>query len=140
MENKAILLVEDNADDEELTLQTLKKNNIMNEVVVARDGETAIEYLFGTGCSGRYPVVVMLDIRLPKINGLEVLRRIRADSKTKFLPVVILTSSDEEKDLVDSYRLGANSYVKKPVNFVDFQKAIGQLTLYWLILNQAPQI
>jgi CheY-like chemotaxis protein len=139
MENKVILLVEDSADDEELTIQTLRKNNIMNEVVVARDGKEALDYLSGSvGDAARMPVVIMLDIKLPKIGGLEVLRRIRADEKTKLLPVVILTSSDEERDLVESYRLGANSYVKKPVDFGDFQKAIRQLTLYWLILNNAP--
>lgn len=143
MEIKVILLVEDNPDDEELTIRTLKKHNILNDVVVARDGQEALDYLFGKGKyagrnTGVMPAVIMLDIKLPKINGLEVLRRIRSDESTKLLPVVILTSSDEEKDLVESYKLGANSYVKKPVHFSEFQKAIKQLALYWLILNNVP--
>jgi two-component system, response regulator len=143
MDDKIILLVEDNPDDEELTLRTLKKNNIQNDVVVLRDGQEALDYLFGTGPyrereSSAMPVVIMLDIKLPKVGGMEVLRRIRADRRTRLLPVVILTSSDEERDLAESYQLGANSYVKKPVRFSDFQKAIKQLALYWLILNNAP--
>ena len=143
MENKIILLVEDNPDDEELTIRTLKKNNILNDVVVTRSGTEALDYLFGTGSyAGRNtsisPVIIMLDIQLPRINGLEVLKRIRADGRTKLVPVVVLTSSDEERDLVESYKLGANSYVKKPVDFFEFQKAIKQLTLYWLLLNSAP--
>jgi two-component system response regulator len=143
MENKVILLVEDNQDDEELTIRTLKKNNILNDIVVAHDGIEALDYLFGTG---KYkdrdmnvmPVIIMLDIKLPKISGLEVLKRVRSDEKTKLLPVVILTSSDEERDLIESYKLGANSYVRKPVNFSQFQKAVQQLALYWLLLNSAP--
>ncbi len=144
-ENKTILLVEDNPDDAELTLMTLRKNRIANEVVVVREGPEALEYLFGTG---RYadrdttvmPVVVMLDLKLPKLGGLEVLNRIRNNEKTKYLPVVILTSSDEEQDLISSYALGANSYVRKPVDFIQFQQAVRQLTLYWVLLNHtAPE-
>jgi two-component system response regulator len=143
MENKVILLVEDNQDDEELTIRTLKKNNILNDIVVAHDGIEALDYLFGTGKfkdrdMNVMPVIIMLDIKLPKISGLEVLKRIRSDKKTKLLPVVILTSSDEERDLIESYKLGANSYVRKPVNFSQFQKAVQQLALYWLLLNSAP--
>jgi two-component system response regulator len=145
MDKKVILLVEDNQDDEELTIRTLKKNNILNDIIVAHDGIEALDYLFGTG---KYkdrdmsimPVIVMLDIKLPKINGLEVLKRIRSDERTKLLPVVILTSSDEERDLIESYMLGANSYVHKPVNFSQFQKAVQQLALYWLLLNNAPPV
>jgi two-component system response regulator len=143
MKEKVILLVEDNPDDQELTIRTLKKHHIMNEVVVAKDGSEALDYLFGAGkYAGRntndLPVVIMLDIKLPKIGGLEVLKRIRGDDRTRFLPVVILTSSDEERDLVESYKFGANSYVRKPVNFLEFQNAVQQLTLYWLILNEVP--
>src|SRR3989454_11391027 len=143
MENKAILLVEDNADDEALTLRALKKNNIRNEVIVAHDGAEALEYLFGTGkFAGRntdfIPQVVLLDLKLPKVDGLEVLRRLRADQRTKLLPVVILTSSTEERDLVNGYSLGANSYVRKPVDFTEFTEATRQLGLYWLLLNEAP--
>ena len=138
-----ILLVEDNPDDEELTIRTLKKYNIMNDIVVVRDGSEAIDYLYGKGkYLGRdlniMPVIIMLDIKLPKINGLEVLKRIRSDEKTKLLPVVILTSSDEERDLIESYELGANSYVRKSVNFSQFQKAVKQLALYWLLWNNVP--
>jgi two-component system response regulator len=143
MNGKVILLVEDNPDDEELTIRTLKKNNIMNDIVVVRDGSEAIDYLYGKGkYLGRdlniMPVIIMLDIKLPKISGLEVLKRIRSNEKSKLLPVVILTSSDEERDLIESYKLGANSYVRKPVNFGQFQKAVQQLALYWLLLNNAP--
>lgn len=142
---KVILLVEDHPDDEELTMRALAKNNIINEVVVARDGVQALEYLFGTGAyAGRdmakMPEIVLLDLKLPKVDGLEVLRRLRADDRTKFLPVVILTSSKEEQDIVKSYQLGANSYVRKPVDFQEFTKAVQQLGLYWLILNEpAPE-
>jgi CheY-like chemotaxis protein len=145
MENKVILLVEDNADDEALTLRALKKNNIKNEVVVARDGAEALEYLLGPSRKGErdgrvIPQVVLLDLKLPKVDGLEVLRRLREDERTKLLPVVILTSSKEEKDLVRGYSLGANSYIRKPVDFVQFTEAVQQLGLYWLILNEAaPQ-
>jgi two-component system, response regulator len=143
MENRAILLVEDNPDDEALTLRALKKNNIKNEVVVAHDGAEALDYLFGTGkYAGRntdvLPQVVLLDLKLPKIEGLEVLRRVRADKRTRLLPVVILTSSNEEQDRIDGYGLGANSYVRKPVDFTQFMEAALQLGLYWLILNEAP--
>lgn len=143
MDDKIILLVEDNADDEKLTLRALKKNNISNEVVVARNGVEALDYLFGTGTyAGRNlnmaPQVVLLDLKLPKLDGLEVLRRLRADERTKLLPVVILTSSDEEQDRVNGYGGGANSYVRKPVDFNQFSEAVRQLGLYWLVLNQPP--
>jgi two-component system, response regulator len=143
MRDKVILLVEDNPDDELLTLRALRKNNVLNEVVVARDGVEALDYLFGTGgYSGRdtavMPQLILLDLKLPKIDGLEVLRRLRADERTRLLPVVILTSSREEQDMLDGYGLGANSYVRKPVNFEQFVQAIEQLKLYWLILNEAP--
>ena len=145
MGKKVILLVEDNPDDELLAIRALKKNNIMNEVVVARDGVEALDYLFGTGIyAGRdmsvMPQVILLDLKLPKIDGLEVLRRLRDDERTKLLPVVILTSSKEELDLTTSYSLGANSYIRKPVDFVQFTEAIKQLGLYWLVLNESPPI
>ena len=145
MEEKMILLVEDNADDEALTLRALKKNNIGNTVVVVRDGAEALDFLF---CSGIYadrdprdkPQVILLDLKLPKVDGLEVLRRIRADPSTRTLPVVILTSSKEEQDVVNSYLIGVNSYVRKPVDFIQFVEAIRQLGLYWLVLNEtAPR-
>lgn len=143
MNDKVILLVEDNPDDEELTLRALKKNNIQNDMIIARDGAEALDYLFGTGAyAGRdvskMPSVTLLDLKLPKIDGLEVLRRIRADERTKLLPVVILTSSKEEQDLIDGYRLGANSYIQKPVDFAQFAEAIRELGLYWLVLNEPP--
>jgi len=145
MEKKIILLVEDNPDDELLAIRALKKNNIMNEVVVARDGVEALDYLFGTGAyAGRdmsmMPQVILLDLKLPKVDGLEVLRRLRDDERTKLLPVVILTSSKEDRDLTASYSLGANSYIRKPVDFVQFAEAIKQLGLYWLVLNESPPI
>jgi two-component system response regulator len=130
-----ILLVEDNPDDEMLTLRALERNHIANEIVVARDGAEALDYLFGAGV---LPQVVLLDLKLPKVDGLEVLKRIRADERTCLLPVVILTSSDEDQDIAESYHLGANSYVRKPVNFGQFVETIGQLGLYWLVLNQPP--
>ena len=138
-----ILLVEDNRDDEALTLRALKKNNIKNEVVVARDGVEALDYLFGTGSyAGRdltdMPQVILLDLKLPRVDGLEVLRRLRADERTRLLPVVILTSSNEEQDRIKGYGLGANSYVRKPVDFSQFIEAVRQLGLYWLILNEPP--
>lgn len=138
-----ILLVEDNPDDEALTLRALHKNNIGNKVVVARDGVEALDFLFCTGpYAGRdpddTPQVVLLDLKLPKLDGLEVLRRIRADIRTRTLPVVILTSSKEEQDLIKGYTLGANSYVRKPVDFNQFTESIRQLGLYWLVLNEAP--
>ncbi len=145
MRKKIILLVEDNPDDELLAIRALKKNNIMNEVVVARDGAEALDYLFGAGAyAGRdmsvMPQIILLDLKLPKIDGLEVLRRLRNDERTKLLPVVVLTSSKEERDLTESYSLGANSYIRKPVNFDQFTEAIRQLGLYWLVLNESPPI
>ena len=137
MEAKVILLVEDNPNDEMLTLLALKKNNIENEVVVARDGVEALEYLFGP-TAGAMPQVVLLDLKLPKVDGLEVLSRIRAEERTKGLPVVILTSSNEEKDLVTSYDRGANSYIRKPLDFDHFTEAVRNLGLYWLVLNETP--
>lgn len=137
-----ILLVEDNPDDEALTVRALRKNNIANEIVVAHDGAEAVDYLFATGAhtddASRLPQVVLLDLKLPKLDGLDVLRRIRGDARTRLIPVVVLTSSKEERDLVDSYSLGANSYVQKPVDFGEFVEAARQLGLYWLILNQPP--
>jgi CheY-like chemotaxis protein len=143
MVDKIIMLVEDNPDDEALTLRALKRNNIRNEVVVARDGAEALEYLFGMGSYAQrdltiMPVVILLDLKLPKIDGLEVLRRLRADEPTQFIPVVVLTSSREEQDLVNSYRFGCNSYIRKPVDFVQFVDAVRQLGLYWLVLNEPP--
>jgi len=145
VEEKVILLVEDNPDDELLTLRALKKNNISNEVVVARDGVEALDYVFGTGAyTGRdtcvMPQVVLLDLKLPRMDGLEVLRRLRADERTMLLPVVILTSSDEDQDIMDSYSLGANSYIRKPVDFAQFSEAVRQLGLYWLVLNRVPSL
>jgi two-component system response regulator len=138
-----ILLIEDNADDEALTLRALKKNNVSNEVVVAHDGVEALDFLFGTGpYEGRdltlTPEIILLDLKLPKVDGLEVLRRIRADESTRLLPVVILTSSNEEQDRITGYGLGANSYVRKPVDFNQFIEGVRQLGLYWLILNEPP--
>ena len=143
MAGKTILLVEDNPDDEALALRALKKNHLMNDIVVARDGVQALDYLFGTGeYAGRdtseLPALVLLDLKLPKIDGVEVLRRLRADDRTKNLSVVALTSSNEEQDLIDSYNMHVNSYVRKPVDFVQFAEAVGQVGLYWLVLNQAP--
>ncbi len=140
MKKKIILLVEDNPDDELLTIRALEKNNIMNEVVVARDGVEALDYLFGTGSYAErnlslMPEVILLDLKLPKIGGLDVLRRMRSEERTKLLPVVVLTSSTVEKDLIESYSLGANSYIRKPVDFTQFTEAIKQLGLYWLVLN-----
>lgn len=138
-----ILLVEDNPDDEALTLRAFKKNNIGNDVVVARDGVEALDFLFGTGAyagrdTGQMPELILLDLKLPRLDGLEVLRRLRADNRTKLLPVVILTSSKEEQDLVNGYSLGANSYVRKPVDFTEFIESVRQLGLYWLVLNERP--
>lgn len=141
-----ILLVEDNRDDEALTLRALKKNNIKNDVVVARDGVEALDFLHGTGAhAGRdlnvMPQVILLDLKLPKLDGLEVLRRVRAQERTRLLPIVILTSSNEEQDRIQGYGLGANSYVRKPVDFAQFIEAVRQLGLYWLILNEpAPTV
>jgi two-component system, response regulator len=143
MKNKVILLVEDNPDDVKLTMRALKKSNILNEVVIAQDGAEALDYLFCTGkYSGRdkntMPQVVLLDLKMPKVDGLEVLQRIRADERTRLLPVVILTTSNEDRDRVSGYKLGANSYVRKPVDFNQFVEAVQQLGLYWLVLNEAP--
>ena len=137
MNNKTILLVEDNPDDEALTLLALKKNNIFNEVTVARDGQEALDYFFGEGASERpMPTLVLLDLKLPRIDGLEVLRRIRADPRTRLQQIVILTSSREEQDIIKGYSLGANSYIRKPVDFSQFMEVIRQLGLYWLVLNE----
>jgi len=143
MARKTILLVEDNPDDEMLTRMALQENRLLNEVVVAHDGVEALDYLFGRGrYAGRdlndAPQVVLLDLKLPKLDGLDVLRALRADDRTKLLPVVILTSSNEEQDLVAGYSLGANSYVRKPVDFQQFTDAVKQLGLYWLLLNEPP--
>lgn len=143
MQSKIILLVEDNPDDEKLALRALKKNNILNEVVVARDGVEALDYLFGTGAfadrdTSVMPQLVLLDLKLPRLGGLEVLRRLRAHAPTRLLPVVILTTSQEEQDLMDGYALGCNSYIRKPVEFAQFTEAVRQLGLYWLLLNEPP--
>jgi two-component system, response regulator len=143
MNGKIILLVEDNPDDEELTLLALKESNILNEVVVVRDGVEALDYLFASGQyaernPSRTPQLILLDLKLPKLDGLDVLKRLRTDPRTQLIPVVILTSSSEEEDMVASYRLGANSYVRKPVEFHHFANAVKQLGLYWLILNETP--
>ena len=145
MTNGSILLVEDNPDDQKLTLRALKKNHITNEIVVAEDGTEALDYLLGTGeFAGRdvrdRPALVLLDLKLPKVDGLSVLAQVRADARTKTVPVVVLTSSVEEQDLVKSYELGVNSYVRKPVDFVEFVEAARQLGVYWLILNEQPRM
>ena len=143
METKSILLVEDNPDDEALTLRALRSSNLANKVVVARDGIEALDYLFATGAyagrdTGVMPEVMLLDLKLPKVDGLEVLKRLRADDRTRLLPVVVLTSSTEEQDLIRSYTLGANSYIAKPVDFLQFTEAVKQLGMYWLLLNEPP--
>ncbi|MGB9128026.1 MAG: response regulator [Thiobacillus sp.] len=143
MHNKVILLVEDNPDDETLTLRALSKSKILNEIVVARDGAEALDYLFGTGIhAGRdvtvQPQLILLDLKLPKIDGLEVLKRLRADPRTALLPVTILTTSNEERDVITSYKLGVNSYVRKPVDSDAFIEGVRQLGLYWLVLNTPP--
>ncbi len=139
---KIVLLVEDNRDDELLTIRAFKKNNLRNEIVVARDGVEALEYLFCTGPhAGREPTLpelVLLDLKLPRLDGLEVLRQVRADARTAVLPVVVLTSSKQEEDLMKSYQLGANSYVRKPVEFEAFLEAVKNLGLYWLVVNEPP--
>ncbi len=140
---RTILLVEDNPDDVELTLRAFEQYNIKNEITVVRDGAEALDYLFVTGAyaerdKSTMPAVILLDLKLPKIDGLEVLRRIRADERTKLLPVVILTSSKEEQDIINGYKLGANSYVRKPVDFNQFSDAVEQLGLYWLLINEPP--
>lgn len=143
MDKRTILLVEDNPDDVALTLRAFKKSNILNEVIVAQDGVEALDYLFATGDhagrdTGMMPQLILLDLKLPKMDGMEVLRRMRADARTRLLPVVILTSSKEEQDVIDGYNLGCNSYIRKPVDFAQFSEAIRQLGLYWLILNETP--
>ena len=145
MTNRPILLVEDNPDDETLTIRALKKHNIKNEIIVAHDGVEAIDYLFGTGPFAgrdlpRLPEIVLLDLKLPKLDGLDVLRKLRSDERTKLLPVIILTSSNEDHDRLRSYGLGANSFVRKPVVFDQFIEAVGQLGSYWLLLNQAAPV
>jgi two-component system response regulator len=142
MNRSPILLVEDNQDDEELTVRGLRKNHVANEIVVVRDGAEALDYLFATGPhAGRdsraLPQVVLLDLNLPLVGGLDVLKRLRADDRTKLLPVVVLTSSKEEEDIIKSYSLGANGYVRKPVNFGEFMEAVKTLGLFWLLLNEA---
>lgn len=144
MDKRAILLVEDNKDDIDLTIRALKQSNIKNEIVVLNDGEEALEYLFHEGkYSGldpaERPAIILLDIKLPKLNGLEVLKKLRSDEKTKIIPVIILTSSEEESDMLNGYNLGCNSYVQKPVDFEQFSKAVSQLGLYWLLLNESPK-
>ncbi|GAB4368930.1 MAG: response regulator [Elainellaceae cyanobacterium] len=142
---KTILLVEDNPDDEALTIRALKRHHIGNEIVVAHDGVEALDYLFGTGIYAERdisvkPTVILLDLKLPRIDGLEVLRRLRQDDRTKLLPVVVLTTSNEEQDMLNSYSLGCNSYIRKPVDFVQFSEAIRQLGMYWLLMNEPPPI
>lgn len=142
MNNKTILLVEDNPDDEALTIRALQKNNILNAVMIVRDGAEALDYLY---CQGHYatreassPAVILLDLKLPKVDGLAVLKRLRNDARTRLLPVVILTSSKEEQDVINGYSLGANSYIRKPVDFTQFMEAIRQVGLYWLMMNEPP--
>lgn len=143
--NKIILLVEDNPDDEALAIRALKRNHISNEIVVAHDGVEALDYLFGTGVyAGRdisvKPTVILLDLKLPRVDGIEVLRRLREDERTSLLPVVVLTTSNEEQDLLDSYSQGCNSYIRKPVDFIQFSEAIRQLGMYWLLMNEPPPV
>lgn len=140
VKGRAILLIEDDPDHELLTIRALRKANIANEIHVARDGEEAVAFLFGEApkALAQLPQVVLLDLKLPKIDGLEVLRRIRETERTQLLPVVVLTSSDEESDIVRSYQLRANSYIRKPVNFSEFAEATRQLGMYWLVLNECP--
>lgn len=138
--SRTILLIEDDPDHEALTIRALRKSNIANDIRVAHDGEEAINLLFGTGEDAlkTHPQVILLDLKLPKIDGLEILHRIRENERTRMLPVVILTSSDEERDIVRSYKLGVNSYIRKPINFTDFAEATRQLGMYWLVLNECP--
>jgi two-component system response regulator len=143
MSRDIILLVEDNPDDEALTLRAIRKNRIANLVVVARDGAEALDYMFARGSySDRdindLPAVILLDLKLPKVDGLEVLKRIRENEHTRLVPVVILTTSNEERDIIQGYKIGANSYVRKPVDFEQFTNAVGQLGMYWLLLNESP--
>jgi CheY-like chemotaxis protein len=143
MQSKYILLVEDNLDDELLTIRALKKNNLLNNVEVVRDGAEALDYIFKENkyktLKKGLPEVILLDLKLPKLSGLDVLKQIRADERTRFLPVVILTSSDEDRDLIESYKLGANSYVHKPVDFNQFTEAVSSLGLYWLLINKSAK-
>jgi CheY-like chemotaxis protein len=141
--DKSIFLVEDNPDDVELNLRALRKQNITNQVVVMKDGAEALDYLFGTGNylgrdTSQVPTLILLDLKLPKVGGLEVLKRLRQDPRTRLIPIVVLTSSAEEKDLIESYSLGCNSYVRKPVDFIEFAEAVRQLGLYWLLINESP--
>ncbi|MBT3533114.1 MAG: response regulator [Rhodospirillaceae bacterium] len=143
MSNLMILLVEDNPDDELLTMRELRRQNVANEIFVVRDGAEALEFLFAEGAyadrdGAEMPALILLDLKLPKVDGLEVLKRIRADERTRVVPVTVLTSSDEQKDMVESYNLGANSYVRKPVDFEQFREAVRQLHLYWMLINEAP--
>lgn len=143
MRRKLILLVEDNPDDEALAIRALKKSNLANEIAVARDGVEALDFLFCEGIHAERdphdaPVVMLLDLKLPKVDGLEVLKKVKTDERTRRLPVVIMTSSSEEQDIVNSYDLGANSYIRKPVDFNQFSEAVAQLGLYWLVLNEVP--
>lgn len=143
MQPHHILLVEDNTDDEVLTLRALQRNNIANEVAVVRDGEEALDYLFGRGAYAErdtsvLPQLILLDLKLPKMHGIEVLKKIRSDERTRRVPVVVLTTSSTDRDMIDSYDLGANSYVRKPVDFEEFVRAVGQLGVYWLMLNRVP--
>ncbi len=141
--SKTILLVEDNPDDEALAIRAFKRHHIGNEVIVAHDGMEALDYLFGTGLYADRdlsikPTVVLLDLKLPRMDGIEVLRSIRADERTKLMPVVVLTTSSEEQDMINSYSLGCNSYIRKPVDFLQFSEAIRQLGMYWLLMNEPP--
>ncbi len=143
--DKIILLVEDNPDDEALAIRALKRNHISNKIVVAHDGVEALDFMFGTGMyTGRdisiKPTVILLDLKLPRVDGIEVLRRLREDDRTKLVPVVVLTTSSEEQDMLDSYSLGCNSYIRKPVDFIQFSEAIRQLGMYWLLMNEPPPI
>jgi DNA-binding response OmpR family regulator len=138
MNRSLIALIEDNADDEALTIRALKKHGISNQIVILRDGVEALAFFLDPNQA--LPQLVLLDLNLPRLNGLELLQRLRAEARTQLLPIVILTSSNEERDLVDGYRLGANSYVRKPVDFVQFSEAVNQLGLYWLVLNQVPGV
>ncbi len=141
MSDKLIMVVEDNPDDEELTLRALRQGKVANDIVVTRDGSEALEFMFGTGKYAgrdlsRMPAVILLDLKLPKLSGLEVLQRLRADERTRLIPIVVLTSSSEDEDMLRSYESGANSYVRKPIEFSAFASAVGQLGVYWMLLNQ----
>jgi len=143
MSEKMILLVEDNPDDEELTMRALRQAKVANDIVVARDGAEAVEFVFGEGRhagrdTSKMPAVILLDLKLPKLSGLDVLQRLRADARTRLVPIVVLTSSSEDEDMLKSYRSGANSYVRKPVEFGAFVGAVSQLGVYWVLLNQPP--